>query len=122
MSEAGFYRKPPQTAKDLSKMRQFSLRCYAMSDSTNFRLAERLSVTQVDDEVVLLKLDTGAYYGLNHIGSRFIEGVSNKESLAHIISAISERYQTPYQTVCNDLSELIEQLLEQQLIERVESA
>lgn len=87
-----------------------------------YRLAEQLSITEVDDEVVLLKLDTGLYYGLNQIGAQFITGIQQSHSVHQICSTIAEQYQMPYHAVNGDLDELISQLLDQQLIEAIESA
>ena len=88
-----------------------------MNSTKNYRLAEQLSVTEVDDEVVLLKLDTGSYYGLNPVGAQLVLGLQDEQTTHQICGRISQQFQTPYSTVKDDLDELIHQLLEQGLIE-----
>jgi hypothetical protein len=81
-----------------------------------YQLLEHVSLTEVDDEVVLLNLDSGAYYGLNHVGSKLMQGIRNHLDLAQVIGDISEQYQTDRQQVQTDAEELIAQLLKEQLI------
>lgn len=87
--------------------------------SATYRLCEQLSITEVDDEVVLLNLDTGMYYGLNHVGALFVKGLQNERSMQTIILDVVDQYQTNYETVCEDMDALVKQLLEQGLIEEV---
>ncbi len=91
-----------------------------MPVSQYYRLSPQLSVTEVDDEVVLLKLDTGSYFGLNPIGAKFVSGIQQEMSLHEICASISEQYQTPYIRVNDDLKDLVDQLVDQQLIEAYE--
>ena len=81
-----------------------------------YRFADQVSVTEVDDEVVLLKLDTGSYYGLNSIGAKLVNGLQNQLTVHQICKDIASDYQIPYQNVNQDLSDLIEQLVAEQLL------
>jgi hypothetical protein len=86
-----------------------------------YRLSEQISITEVDDEVVLLRLDTGAYYGLNSVGAQLVNGLKNERTLHQICTDISSQYQIPYKNVNEDLAELIEQLEDEQLLVKVEA-
>ena len=86
-----------------------------------YRLSEKIAITDVDDEVVLLKLDTGAYYGLNSVGASLVHGLKNEQTVHQICKDISSRYQIPYQNVNQDLTELIEQLVKEQLLIQIEA-
>jgi len=81
-----------------------------------YQLAKNVSLTEVDDEAVLLDLNSGAYYGLNHVGALLISHLQNQRSLEYSSAEIAEHYQTPHATVTEDIQTLVEQLLEQKLI------
>ena len=81
-----------------------------------YNLAEHVSLTEVDDEAVLLDLNSGAYYGLNHVGALLIAQLQDQQDVANASAAIAERYQTPHATVKRDIDTLLAQLLEQKLI------
>lgn len=81
-----------------------------------YQLADHVSFTDVDDEAVLLDLNTGAYYGLNHVGAQFLSQLKAHYSIGDAIKLISEQYQTANNTVEADINALIEQLLAQKLI------
>ena len=81
-----------------------------------YHLADHVSLTEVDEEAVLLDLDTGSYYGLNHVGALLISYLQDQQTLAFASSAIAKQYKTPHSTVVTDIELLVEQLLEQKLI------
>jgi len=77
-------------------------------------LAEHITLTEVDNEVVLLDLKAGHYYGLNHVGAFFLKQLSKEKQ--EVISAIAKHYKTDQAQVENDIDELINSLIEQKLI------
>lgn len=84
-----------------------------------YHLLEHISFTQVDDEAVLLDLNTGGYFGLNHIGTHFLKIVQNQNAENHIELAskeISELYQIDQNRVRSDLGELVQELLQSSLL------
>ena len=84
-----------------------------------YHLLEHVSFTEVDDEAVLLDLNTGTYFGLNHIGTHFLKIVKHSDSKDHIEQAcleIVERYDVDQQRVRADLTELIDQLEQNSLL------
>ena len=87
-----------------------------MISGTNYRLNDRISVTQVEDELVLLNLNNGAYYGLNHIGLVLIRAIESQIPLEQAVQQTSERYQLEYSVVDDDFQQLINQLMEQSLL------
>ena len=82
-----------------------------------YQLAEHISLTEVDDEVVLLDLNKGTYFGINHVGAKFLKALQANESYESALSKIAIEYQMDMQTISNDLKTLLKQLLEQELIE-----
>ena len=85
-----------------------------------YRLTSHTSLTNIDGEAVLLDINEGQYYGLNHVGAAFLnnlqEGVNSEQS----INELSQNYSTEQQQVENDINELITQLLEKKLLEIIE--
>jgi len=84
-----------------------------------YKLTEHISLTEVDDEAVLLDLNAGTYYGLNHIGARFLAAIQTNKSYESIIADIAHEYNMSSETVSEDLKALLKQLLEQHLIEEL---
>lgn len=81
-----------------------------------YQLADHVSLTEVDDEAVLLDLNSGAYYGLNHVGALFMTHLINQQSIESASNEIAEHYQTPHEAVVRDIDRLLKQLLKQKLV------
>ena len=88
---------------------------------TQLQLAKNVTFSELDDEAVLLNLNTGSYFGLNHVGVLFIKTLERNISLNQIFKEISEHYGMPMAAVSEDLNKLIESMLDNQLLEEVES-
>ena len=63
-----------------------------------YQLADHVSLTNVDDEAVLLDLNSGAYYGLNHVGTILMSYLQDQKTPEFASKAIAERYQAPHAT------------------------
>ncbi|MBL4673858.1 MAG: PqqD family protein [Arenicella sp.] len=81
-----------------------------------YQLADHVSFTEVDDEAVLLDLNSGAYYGLNHVGAMLMSYLQDQKTPEFASTAIAKQYLTPHITVARDIELLVQQLLEQKLI------
>lgn len=81
-----------------------------------YQLADHVSLTEVDDEAVLLDLNSGTYYGLNHVGAKLMSYLNDQKTVEFASVAIAEQYQAPRITVARDIELLVQQLLEQKLI------
>ncbi|MCK9150758.1 PqqD family protein [Methanobacterium alcaliphilum] len=71
----------------------------------------------LEDEVVILGLDDGVYYGLNPVGAfiwNYIQGLVKVEDIK---DAILEEYDVEKDVCEKDLLELLEDLLDKGLIE-----
>ena len=84
-----------------------------------FRLAEHISLTNLDDEAVLLDLHTGAYFGLNHVGLTLIELLNSGQTQTEAVKSTAERFHAEEQLVAKDARSLIDEMLEHGLIEAV---
>lgn len=85
-----------------------------------YRLAEHVTLTEVDNEVVLLDLEAGQYFGINHVGACFLKQLENNKNKQQAIQHVANHYKKDLQQVENDLSELLDSLLTQRLLITIE--
>ena len=83
---------------------------------TTYKLAEHVSVTEVDGEAVLLDLQSGAYYGLNHIGAQLLTALAQNKSMTQITQDVASHYDMASEQVSADFEALIAELQEHQLL------
>ena len=79
-----------------------------------YRLAEHVTVTEIENEAVLMDLNAGQYFGLNHVGARFLKQLNDDQQ--EVVANIAKYYQTDQKEVAKDIDELIEQLLDKKLL------
>jgi hypothetical protein len=81
-------------------------------------LQEREVVTrQIQDEEVLLQLDSGRYFGLDEIGSRTWDLLIRKQNtIVEAAQILAEEYDAPLGQIEDDLVRLVEELKEARLV------
>lgn len=84
-----------------------------------YQLQEHVSLTTVDDDSVLLDLDKGQYFGLNHVGTQFLQMIEKGFDHEQTIIEIAQRYTIDYNQVKDDINCLVTQLMEQNLLQTV---
>ena len=89
-----------------------------MTNTPTFRLADNVSFTEVDDEVVLLELTRGHYFGLNDTGAKMLHALIEGATIEQSCRDIAKNYQVDDEQIKRDMEELMEQLIEQQLLVR----
>lgn len=65
----------------------------------------------VGDEVVLLDLSSGTYFGLDPIGSRFWQLADSGKSLSEICDALIEEYEVRREQLEGDILVLVSELV-----------
>ncbi len=73
----------------------------------------------IDEEAVVLNLDSGHYYILNETGCRIWELLDGEKTVANIAGHISLEYEVTEETAAGDIVRILEELLEEKLIEPV---
>jgi hypothetical protein len=73
---------------------------------------------RVGDEVAILSLDRGVYYGLNPVGARIWELIRTPTPVSALHAVILEEYDVDADRARQDLLEVLDRLLEAGLIER----
>jgi Coenzyme PQQ synthesis protein D (PqqD). len=71
----------------------------------------------LDQESVLLNLETEKYFGLDAVGTRMWQLVTAAPSVAAALAQIVEEYDAPPETLRTDLTNLLQHLLDNGLIE-----
>lgn len=68
------------------------------------------------DEVVILNLATGTYFGLNGVGSRIWCLIAEHGSTEKILEALKTEYDATEEQLRQDLARLIDELKEKRLV------
>ena len=70
----------------------------------------------VDDETVLLDLESGMYFGLDGVGKRIWESVTDGISLGDIAAIITAEYEVEEEQALKDVIEFASNLVERGLL------
>jgi hypothetical protein len=73
----------------------------------------------VDEEVVLLNLDSGHYYSLNESGRRIWELLDGKNTIPDIVNIICNEFDIGQKEAAEDINNLIDELLKEKLASAV---
>jgi hypothetical protein len=72
---------------------------------------------ELGGETVLLNLESGVYYGLDAVGTRAWNLLTTQQrSLADVCSIMAEEYDVARETLLSDLTALVNELCEKQLL------
>ena len=74
-------------------------------------------ISILDDQAILLNLDTGAYHALNSVGTVIWEQFTPDRTLAQIHSELCTRYEVTEDTAQEDVVELVTRLYHAGLIQ-----
>ncbi len=80
------------------------------------RHAKHVAWRKVDDEVVVLDLETSVYYSLNETASRVWEMIGKGMSEEAIAEELAEEYGQSLKTVKKDVSALIKRIKKENLL------
>ncbi|HRY28452.1 MAG TPA: PqqD family protein [Elusimicrobiota bacterium] len=80
------------------------------------RHAKHVAWRKVDDEVVILDLETSVYYSLNETGSKIWELIGKGLSEEAIAEEVAEDYGQKVATVKKDVSAIIKKMKKENLV------
>lgn len=80
------------------------------------KIPEDVVFEKVGDEMVLLNLETGIYFGLNPVGSRMWELLSTLNNVESVVERMRDEFDVSRETLELDLASLIRELTEKKLI------
>ena len=87
-----------------------------MFPSGEITIPKSVLFQKVGEEIVLLSLDSGVYFGLDPVGARIWELISEQKSLDEVAETIAAEYDAPRETIDGDLESLVKELQEKKLI------
>lgn len=78
---------------------------------------QRITWRKLRDELVLMHLDTGAYYSLNETGVLIWQGLTEGRDPLDIVADLTDMYDVDEAVARQDVENLINELADQGLIE-----
>lgn len=89
-----------------------------MKMTDTFTVPTHVRAQQLEDQMVILDLSSGIYFGLNQVGSRIWELIKQGRSLGDIAAIVNSEFDATVAEVEDDTNSLVEELLSRKLIER----
>lgn len=86
------------------------------SFSDRVKIPDGVLISKLQEESVILNLDSERYYGLDDVGTRILTVLTTSESIEAAYETLVKEYNIDAQVLRRDLLELVEQLVEQGLI------
>lgn len=83
------------------------------------RIPENVAIRVIGDETVLLNLQTGTYFGLNAVGSRFLELLQRNSTIADAYRTMLEEFEVAPDVLEADLLRLSDEMRNKGLLESV---
>ncbi len=76
--------------------------------------------SHIDDEVVMMSIETGEYYGLNPVASRIWELLEHPHTMEQLIDKLLQEFDIDESTCRRDVQTFLKQLAGKQLIVTVD--
>jgi len=83
----------------------------------SLRIPDQVATRKVGDETILLNLETGTYFGLDAVGSRFLELLEQNGKLADAHRVMLEEFDVAPEVLEADLLRLSEEMCAKGLLE-----
>jgi hypothetical protein len=87
-----------------------------ISFSDRVTVPDDVLISQLQDESVILNLDSERYYGLDDVGTRMLSVLSTSNSIESAYELLREEYDVDDEVLRRDLLSLVEKLLNQGLV------
>ena len=81
------------------------------------KIPDDVLISKLQEESVILNLDSERYYGLDDIGTRFLAALTASDSIEAAYETLATEYDVDPQTLRQDLLELVQNLADQGLIQ-----
>lgn len=88
-----------------------------ISFSDRVRIPEEVLISRLQEESVILNLDSERYFGLDDVGTRILSVLAASDSIEAAYKSLLAEYDVDDQVLRDDLLALIESLLQQGIIE-----
>jgi hypothetical protein len=88
-----------------------------ISFSDRVQVPEGVLISNLQDESVILNLDSERYFGLDNVGTRILTVLTNSDSIEAAYESLLAEYDVDRTVLRQDLLALIESLLQQGLVQ-----
>ncbi|HEV2837417.1 MAG TPA: PqqD family protein [Pyrinomonadaceae bacterium] len=88
-----------------------------ISFSDRVRIPDDVLISRLQEESVILNLDSERYFGLDDVGTRILNVLTTSDSIEAAYKSLLEEYDVDGQALRDDLLALIESLAKQGIIE-----
>jgi len=89
-----------------------------ISFSDRVTVPDDVLISNLQDESVMLNLDSERYYGLDDVGTRFLSVLTSSDTIETAYERLRDEYNVDPQVLRADLLALIENLIDQGLLIR----
>ncbi|HKG47779.1 MAG TPA: PqqD family protein [Pyrinomonadaceae bacterium] len=89
-----------------------------ISFSDRVTVPDDVLISRLQEESVILNLDSERYFGLDDVGTRFLSVLTSSESIEVAYERLRSEYDVDPQVLRNDLLALVENLVDQGLLIR----
>ena len=89
----------------------------SISFSDRVKIPDDVLISKLQEESVILNLDSERYYGLDDVGTRFLSALTTSESIEAAYETLAREYDVDPQMLRQDLLELVQNLVDQGLIQ-----
>lgn len=89
-----------------------------ISFSDRVRVPDDVLISNLQEESVILNLDSERYYGLDDVGTRFLSALNTSDSVEAAYELLRHEYNVDAHVLRQDLLDLIENLLQQGILIR----
>ena len=88
-----------------------------VSFSDRLKVPDDVLISNLQDESVILNLDSERYYGLDSVGTRILSVLTTSDSIEAAYNTLIQEYAVDSQVLRHDLLALVENLVEQGLVQ-----
>jgi hypothetical protein len=89
----------------------------AVSFSDRVRVPDDVLISSLEEEFVILNLDSERYFGLNNVGTRFLSVLTASDSIEDAYKSLLIEYDVDSEVLRQDLTALIENLIEKGIVQ-----
>lgn len=88
-----------------------------ISFSDRVRIPDDVLISRLQEESVILNLDSERYFGLDDVGTRILSVLTSSESIAAAYESLLAEYDVDGQVLREDLLAVVESLAQQGIVE-----
>ena len=89
----------------------------AISFSDRVRVPDDVLISNLQEESVILNLDSDRYYGLDDVGTRFLSVLNTAHSIEAAYEKLIQEYDVDEEVLRKDLLTLVENLVAQGIVQ-----